>query len=130
MLQNALTSIGSTFVFTLRWSVPSYKPNGLVVGISLAFTAINVIAILIDWLVFTPVVEFLSLFYGVFIGFYSVIDIYDDLVTRTAEGSDAVACHQVIPCCLPRCVGIQFWIVAFLFQVVGLYMALVWMVST
>jgi hypothetical protein len=102
----------------------------LVVGISLAFTTINVIVILIDWFIFTPLVEYVSLFYGVFIGIYSVLDIYDDLVTRTADGSDAVACHQIIPCCLPRCVGVQFWLVAFIFQVIGLYMALVWMVST
>lgn len=100
------------------------------VAISLAFTAINVLFICIDWFVFSPVVEFLSLFYGVFIGIYSVIDIYDDLITRTAEGSDAVACHELIPCCLPRCVGVQFWLVGFGFQVAGLYMALVWMVST
>jgi hypothetical protein len=118
------------FSLALYCSIFSYKPNGIVVGISLAFTAINLIAIFIDWFVFTPVVEFLSLFYGVFIGFYAVLDIYDDLVTRTAEGSDAVACHQVIPCCMPRCVGVQFWIVAFVFQVIGLYMALVWMVSS
>jgi hypothetical protein len=106
-----------------------YKPNGIVVGISLAFTALNILAIVIDWFVFSPVVEFLALFYGVFIGYYSVWDIYDDLVTRTAEGSDAVACHQLVPCCFPRCVGVQFWIVAFLFQVAGLYIALVWQVS-
>jgi Peptidase M50B-like len=99
------------------------------VGISLAFTALNILAIVIDWVVFSPMVEFLALFYGVFIGYYSVWDIYDDLVTRTAEGSDAVACHQLVPCCFPRCVGVQFWIVAFLFQVVGLYIALVWQVS-
>jgi Peptidase M50B-like len=106
-----------------------YKPNGIVVGISLAFTALNILAIVIDWAVFSPLVEFLALFYGVFIGYYSVWDIYDDLVTRTAEGSDAVACHQLVPCCFPRCVGVQFWIVAFLFQVAGLYIALVWQVS-
>jgi Peptidase M50B-like len=99
------------------------------VGISLAFTALNILAIVIDWVVFSPLVEFLALFYGVFIGYYSVWDIYDDLVTRTAEGSDAVACHQLVPCCFPRCVGVQFWIVAFLFQVAGLYIALVWQVS-
>ena len=107
----------------------SYKPNGIVVGISLAFTALNALVIFLDWFVYTPIIEYLALFYGVFIGYYSVIDIYDDLVTRTAEGSDAVACHQLIPCCHPRCVGVQFWIVAFAFQVAGLYLALVWQVS-
>ena len=59
-----------------------------------------------------------------------VRDIYDDLITRRAEGSDAMACHQLIPCCFPRCVGVQFWIVAFLFQALGLYVALVWLTSS
>jgi len=59
-----------------------------------------------------------------------VIDIYDDLITRTAEGSDAVACSQLVPCCFPRCVGIQFWVFAVAFNVVGLYLGLVWMVTT
>lgn len=114
---------------TVRFAIHSYHPNGIIVAITLVFTAINLGAILIDWFVFTPVVRYLAEFYGVFIGFYSVIDIYDDLVTRTAEGSDAVACHQLIPCCFPRCVGVQFWITAFIFQVVGLYLALVWQLS-
>lgn len=99
------------------------------VVISLVFTALNILFIFIEWFVFTPFVEFLALFYGVFIGYYSVFDIYDDLVTRTAEGSDAVACSELIPCCRPRCVGVQFWIVAFIFQAAGLYLALVWQVS-
>ena len=59
-----------------------------------------------------------------------VRDIYDDLITRTAEGSDAVACSQVCKCCHPRCVGVQFWVIAFAFQCLGLYIALVWLAST
>lgn len=118
----------SLLTYYLLW-IARYKPNCLVVGISLGFTAINLLIILLEWFVFSPLVEYFALFYGVFIGFYSVRDIYDDLITRTAEGSDAVACHEAIPCCHPRCVGVQFWIVAFTFQVLGLYMALVWMMS-
>ena len=73
----------------------------------------------------------LLLFYsdGVFIGIFSVYDIWDDLITRTVEGSDAHACHKLIPCCLPRCVGVQFAVVALAFQALGLYLALVWMSS-
>lgn len=66
---------------------------------------------------------------GVFIGIFSVYDIWDDLITRTVEGSDAHACHKLIPCCLPRCVGVQFAVVALVFQGLGLYLALVWMSS-
>lgn len=97
--------------------------------ITLLFTAINVGAILVEYFVFNPFLEYVTLFYGVFIGWYSVRDIYDDLITRTAEGSDAVACSKVLPCCHPRCVGIQFWLVAFGFQLLGLYIALVWLLS-
>ena len=106
-----------------------YKPNKIVVMLSLLFSALSLLCIFIEWFVFSPIIEYYALFFGVFIGYYSVKDIYDDLVTRTAEGSDAVACHQALPCCLPRCVGVQFWIVAFAFQGIGLYLALVWMWS-
>ena len=92
---------------------------------SLGFSALNLGALFIEWFVFDPFLEYVTLFYAVFIGYYSVRDIYDDLITRTAEGSDAVACSQLIPCCRPRCVGVQFWIVAFAFQLAGLYLALV-----
>jgi hypothetical protein len=60
---------------------------------------------------------------------YSVYDIYDDLITRTVDGSDAHACHKLIPCCLPRCVGVQFALIAIAFQGLGIYLALVWMVA-
>jgi hypothetical protein len=102
----------------------------MVVGLSLGFSALTVGVMFIEWFVFDPLLEYLTLFYGVFIGFYSVRDIYDDLITRTAEGSDAQACHKLIPCCLPRCVGVQFGVLAVVFQIVGVYLALVWLVST
>lgn len=105
------------------------SPNKIVVALSLGFSAILLGFIFIEWFVYDPILEFVSLFFGVFIGAYSVRDIYDDLITRTADGSDAVACHELYPCCLPRCVGVQFWIVGFAFQVIGLYCALVSMVT-
>ncbi|KAL7552206.1 hypothetical protein ACHAWF_016273 [Thalassiosira exigua] len=63
---------------------------------------LTVAFILIDRLVIHPFLQYLTLFYGVFIGLFSVYDIYDDLITRTVEGSDAHACHKLIPCCLLR----------------------------
>ena len=93
-------------------------------------THLTVAFILVDQLAFTPFLAYLTLFYGVFIGSFSIYDIYDDLITRTVEGSDAHACHKLIPCCLPRCVGVQFAIVALAFQALGVYLALVWMAST
>jgi Peptidase M50B-like len=123
------TVAGCIFTAALLTSL-RYSPNSVIVMLSVGFTVITVGAMLIDWLVFTPIIEYVVLYYGVFIGVYSVRDIYDDLVVRTAEGSDAVACNKLIPCCLPRCVGVQWGIIAMIFQVLGLYVALCWLSST
>ena len=106
-----------------------FHPNALMICMALVFSAVNIGVIVLDYTVVDPLVQFVALFYGVFVGWFAVRDIYDDLITRTADGSDAVACHQVIPCCFPRCVGVQFWIVSFALQALGFYMALVWLVS-
>jgi hypothetical protein len=106
-----------------------YSPNKIVVALSLGFVSLTVLFLFLDWFVFDPLIQYLTLYYGVFIGFFSVYDIYDDLITRTAEGSDAVACHELIPCCMPRCVGVQFIIVALAFQGLGVYFALLMMTS-
>jgi hypothetical protein len=70
------------------------------------------------------------LFYGVFFGYYAIRDIWDDTIKETKEGSDAMACHKLISCCLPRCVGVQFMLVSLSFQVIGIYLAIVWLVTT
>lgn len=127
--REAATVAASFFVLALLISL-RYSPNGLMVCLSLVFCAITIAAILVEWLVFDPLLQFVTLFYGVFVGVFSVYDVYDDLIRRSVEGSDAHACHDLIPCCLPRCVGVQFAIVALLFQGLGLYGALVWMASS
>ena len=104
-----------------------YSPNKLLVGLCLGFIAITVGCILIDWLVYDPFVQFVTLFYGVFVGWYGIMDIYDDTVSRTVEQSDAYACYKMWPCCLPRLVGVQFALLAIIFQAAGLYLALVWL---
>ena len=123
------TVAGCIFTLALLTSL-RYSPNSTVVMLSVGFTVITVGAMLIDWLLFHPFIEYVVLYYGVFIGFYSVRDIYDDLVVRTAEGSDAVACYKLCPICLPRCVGVQWGMIAMAFQVIGLYLALCWLAST
>lgn len=63
-------------------------------------------------------------------GILACKDIWDDVVSRDSEGSDAQACHILYPCCLPRCVGVQFLIVGIAFQILGLYLGLVWLINT
>eukprot|EP00574_Skeletonema_japonicum_P002711 CAMPEP_0201728816 /NCGR_PEP_ID=MMETSP0593-20130828/17231_1 /ASSEMBLY_ACC=CAM_ASM_000672 /TAXON_ID=267983 /ORGANISM="Skeletonema japonicum, Strain CCMP2506" /LENGTH=333 /DNA_ID=CAMNT_0048221039 /DNA_START=16 /DNA_END=1017 /DNA_ORIENTATION=+ len=123
-------SLGIAILFCVGMTVSLFfAPNATMVGLNIGFIVLTVAFILVDQLVFTPFLQFLTLFYGVFIGIFSCYDIWDDLITRTVEGSDAHACHKLIPCCLPRCVGVQFAVVALAFQCLGLYLALVWMTS-
>jgi hypothetical protein len=69
------------------------------------------------------------LLYGVFIGTITIFDmIVDGLILRTVKGSDAYACwDEIMPCCccLPRCVGVQWVLVAIFFQFFGLWWDLV-----
>lgn len=48
----------------------------MVVAITLAFTIINVACIFVEWFVFTPLLNFVTLFYGVFIGYFAVRFVY------------------------------------------------------
>lgn len=125
----AATVSASLFTVALLVSL-KYSPNGVMVALNLGFIVLTIGFILLDWLVYDPLLQYVTLYYGVSIGTFSVYDIYDDLITRTVDGSDAKACHELIPCCLPRCVGVQFALVALAFQAAGVYLALVWMGST
>jgi len=106
-----------------------YSPNKTLIGVCCGFIAITLLAVLLDWLVFNPLLQFVTLFYGVFIGWYGIMDIWDDTISRTVEGSDSHACFKMWPCCLPRCVGVQFALLAIICQCGGLYFALVSMMG-
>jgi Peptidase M50B-like len=106
-----------------------YKPNNVVVYMSIGFCIVTFAIIYVDWFVFDPILPYFTLWYGVFFGYYGIRDIWDDTIKETKEGSDAVACHNYMKCCLPKCVGMQFMILGLIFQVVGIYLALVWLLS-
>lgn len=106
-----------------------YSPNRTLVFICLGFILVTLAFTLLDWFVFNPLLQFVTLFYGVFIGWYGIMDIWDDTISRTVEGSDAHACFKMWPCCLPRCVGLQFAILAIICQCAGLYFAMVSMMG-
>ncbi|KAL3786059.1 hypothetical protein HJC23_003907 [Cyclotella cryptica] len=105
-------------------------PSRIVVWVSVGFIVLTTGFIFLDRFVFHPLLQYLTLYYGVFIGSFSIYDIYDDLVTRSSEGSDAYACsRELVPCCLPRFIGLQFVVMALGFLALGLYLALVWMTT-
>ena len=116
-------------IYTLNLRCKSYSPNQLLIWLCLAFILITLGVLLVDWSVFDPFIQYVTLFYGTFLGWYGIMDIWDDTISRVVEGSDAYACHQMWVCCLPRCVGIQFALLAICCQVLGVYFALVSLVD-
>ena len=56
----------------------SHNPNKVVVFISVGFSIFTIAAILIDWFVIDPFLQYFTLFYGVFFGYYAIRDTYDD----------------------------------------------------
>eukprot|EP00956_Cyclotella_meneghiniana_P018145 scaffold29999_cov53-Cyclotella_meneghiniana.AAC.1 len=130
MSGNKTAAMASAILFCIAMLVSlRFKPNKTMVAVVLFFLALTIVGIVVD-ILYWPVLNLLTLYYGVFIGAFSVYDIYDDCVKRTVEGSDSHACFKLIPCCLPRLVGLQFGIVALIFQALGLYLALVWMTTS
>lgn len=117
------TGAASAFVAALLISL-CYAPNRTMVYLNIGYAIVTLAFILIEWYVFTPILTYVILMYGVFIGTFSIYDIWAGLVKRTVIGSDAHACHQICPCCLPRCVGIQWCIMAILMQILGVWLAL------
>jgi len=104
-----------------------YSPNRFMVILNVTYAMITLVFTLIEWFVFTPILMYVILMYGVFVGIYSIADIYNDLIYRTIVGSDAYALYEEAPCCLPKCVGVQWLIIAVIFNLVGVWLALVLM---
>jgi hypothetical protein len=105
-----------------------YSPNTLLVTVSLAYTFLNLILVFIEYTVYSPILQYLVLYYGVTVGMYAIIDIHDDTVFAAIEGSDAHACNrQVWPWCHPQTIGLQWAVLALLFQMIGIWTAMLQM---
>ena len=103
-----------------------YSPNHLLVLLCLGYSLINIAVCIVEFYLYSPILQFLILYYGVTIGIFAIADIHEDTVLREVEGSDAHACStEVCPSCSPRCVGIQWVIWAILFQSIGIWIAMV-----
>jgi len=103
-----------------------FSPNKTMVILCLGYLIVTAAFIYIEWFYYSPILQFLTLFYGVSIGLSSVTDIRNDLVVRTVRGSDAYACYELIPCCFPKCIGLIWGAIAVSFQCLGFYIGLVW----
>lgn len=107
-----------------------WNPNKLVVRLSTGFLCLTAAAVLVELFILESVLQYLTLFYGVSFGYYAVKDTFDDCVYRNLPDSDSTRCSQNLwPCCAPRFIGIQMLLLAISLQVLGLYFALVWLMT-
>ncbi len=97
-----------------------YAPNKTMVWIAVLYSIFTFGCIFIEWFVFTPILNYVVLYFGVFFSYIAVSDIFDHTVVGSRPGSDAYALYEEsMRCCLPRCVGFQWFIVAVLLQIGG-----------
>lgn len=122
-----LTAAAACVLFTFSMFMTlCYSPNQLLVLLCLGYSIINIAVCIVEFYLYSPILQFLILYYGVTIGIFAIADIHEDTVVREVEGSDAHACStEVWTCCSPRCVGIQWAILAIVFQLIGIWIALV-----
>jgi hypothetical protein len=122
-----LTAAAACVFFTLSMFLAlCYSPNQLLVLLCLGYSIINIVVLIVEFYLYSPILQFLILYYGVTIGIFAIADIHEDTVVREVEGSDAYACStEVFPWCSPRCVGIQWAFLAVVCQLIGIWIALV-----
>jgi hypothetical protein len=121
------TATAAAIGFTIALLISlCYSPNRTMVYLNLAYAIVTIGLLVVEWKVYTPILQFAVLFLGVFTGIFAIADIYSDTIVRSVQGSDAYACYlEVCPCCLPRCVGLQWAMLAIVCQLFGIWIALV-----
>ena len=121
------TIAASTFIVALLISL-CYSPNRTMVYLNLSYAVFTSIFVALEWYVFTPLLAYVTLLYGVFLGVYAITDIWDHLVTRTVPGSDAyVAYEESRKLCPPKCIGISWMLLAIAYSLIGLWIGLILM---
>lgn len=79
--------------FSLLWAL-CHAPNRTMVILNLCYSVLIGTFIAIEWFVFTPILTYVVLFFGVFLSAYALGDIYGATIERTIVGSDAYALHE------------------------------------
>lgn len=123
------TATFAAAVFTIALLVAlCYTPNKTMVYLNLGYAVVMILFICIEWFLYTPILQFVILFFGIFVGIVAINDIHSDTILRSVQGSDSHACYkEVCPICPPRCIGLQWIFLAIFFQCFGIWIALVQM---
>lgn len=122
--QKTATGAAGTLVGLLLFSL-CFAPNRTMVYLNLFYAVLTSAFIYLEWRVFSPLLNYVVLFYGAFVGIHAIFDTYQDTIRRTVLRSDAYACYEVCPCCLPKCVGVQWAACNVALQLLGMWVAMV-----
>jgi hypothetical protein len=102
-----------------------YKPNRTLVYLNVFYITLLSVFIFLEWYVFTPLLTYVILYFGVFFGFIAITDIADHQVARARVGSDAYHLYEESGrCCPPRCIGFWWLLNAIAMQAVGALIAI------
>ena len=121
--QKTSTTAAGVLIGTLLISL-CYAPNRTMILLNLAYVIITSVFIYLEWKVYSPILNYIVLFYGTFVGIHALFDTYRDTVRRTVLRSDAYACYEMYPCCLPKFVGLQWAILNIVSQLLGIWIAM------
>jgi hypothetical protein len=105
-----------------------YSPNRVLVIITALYVVIVLAVVSVEWFYFTPILAYVVLLFGVFLGTYAGLDIFQHLIVRTRPGSDSYAMYEESGrCCPPRCIAGMWLCLAVFMQLAGLWLALILM---
>jgi hypothetical protein len=121
------TAAAGGLIFALLFCL-CYAPNRVLVILNTCYATITLAFIFVEWFLFTPILAYVVLLYGVFLGTYAIFDIFGHLIVRSNPQSDAYALYEESGRCFPpRCVGVYWLVLAILFQLVGIWLTLILM---
>jgi len=119
------TAVAVIFTVALLVSL-CYSPNQTTVYLNLGYAVLMTAFIFIEWFWITPILQYVILFFGVSIGIIAIQSIHSDTILRALKGSDSYACsEEVWTGCNPKCIGLQWAVLAIFFQLLGMWLALV-----
>ena len=122
--QKTATGAAGVLVAMLLVSL-CFAPNRTMVLLNSSYAIVTSVFIYLEWKVFSPIINFVVLFYGAFVGIHAIFDTYQDTIRRTVLRSDAYACYEICPCCMPKCVGMQWAACNIILQILGIWIAMV-----
>jgi len=105
-----------------------YAPNRTMVFLNAFYIILISICIYIEYRVFSPILPYVVLFYGVFFQYFAITDIYHHTVLRSHRDSDAFVLYEESGrCCPPKCIGAFWLILALTMQLIGVLMGIILM---